>query len=744
MGGDFFALTEIQSLNTNLARILKMKSNSSWQARVAQILLGVAIVIALVVVRGTKAADDPAHLTTDWSDRHVVFSSPHNLGEHVRLLSNPRYAKQLVRRRVGEHGDPDAWRWRRAPEPKPNLMHRDWSEYLGSGGTVGSNGYPAKFSFDPTTAYCATPAPPQNFQPDFVVYNTGITPSAAGTFAFTTETFTSIGATSGQTFVIANANLPAEITLTATTGAGSNTGTNFLVATSTTVAAGNLAAAIARNGAAVGVTATSAGAVVTITSLNTGVGSVGDAVDVEMTATVTGLTVTTPLVGGSGGASIVAYDNLYSGCTGTVPSVYWAYDTGGVAATSPVLSGKGDQVAFVQNAGAGVTGQLVILRWKSSTTDTVDAPNALLTAVTNANYPTCTAPCYTTLQFPAGGTISDNNSSPFYDFAHDVLYVGDDGGHLRRFNNVFKGTTVNPPAQATTGGFPVAITGGGVLTGPVFDDGSGKVFVASDSGILTAVLASSGAQTQSAVVGGNHGIFDAPLLDVTNENVYVVTSDTNSDTTGKYGIYQFPAGAGFTAGTGGNETVISDNSPGSAVFSGTFDNAFYSGSTGGNMYVCGPAGGSNTPTLYQIAVSSLGILGAVNEGPALTTSATGPPLCSPVTESYNPNIPQDLIYLSVTALGQTAAPVRCSTNAGCLMSFDVTSGAAITDLTPTTATIPAPGGASGVIVDNYVGSGTLAGASQVYYTPLGYGSCASSYVGAIGGCAVQASQAAFH
>jgi hypothetical protein len=32
----------------------------------------------------------------------------------------------------------------------------------------------------------------------------------------------------------------------------------------------------------------------------------------------------------SGQASVVAYDNLYSGCaTGTVPSTYWAYNTGG-------------------------------------------------------------------------------------------------------------------------------------------------------------------------------------------------------------------------------------------------------------------------------------------------------------------------------------------------------------------------------------------------------------------------------
>jgi hypothetical protein len=38
---------------------------------------------------------------------------------------------------------------------------------------------------------------------------------------------------------------------------------------------------------------------------------------------------------GSAQASIVAYNNLYAGCGGTVPSVYWAYNTGAAVVTSP-------------------------------------------------------------------------------------------------------------------------------------------------------------------------------------------------------------------------------------------------------------------------------------------------------------------------------------------------------------------------------------------------------------------------
>src|SRR5579862_2928698 len=99
-----------------------MNSKTSWKIRLAQILLGAGFLLALVVVRGTHAGNEPIHLTSDWSHRRVVFSAPHNLGQHVHLLSNPRYVQQLVRRSSkpnGDHGDHDGWKWRRAPEPTP-------------------------------------------------------------------------------------------------------------------------------------------------------------------------------------------------------------------------------------------------------------------------------------------------------------------------------------------------------------------------------------------------------------------------------------------------------------------------------------------------------------------------------------------------------------------------------------------------------------------------------------------------
>ena len=61
----------------------------------------------------------------------------------------------------------------------------------------------------------------------------------------------------------------------------------------------------------------------------------------------------TGLLGSASQATVVAYDNLYSGCSGDgpVPTVYWAYNTGGTVTTSPVFSQDGTQVAFVQLGG---------------------------------------------------------------------------------------------------------------------------------------------------------------------------------------------------------------------------------------------------------------------------------------------------------------------------------------------------------------------------------------------------------
>ena len=339
-----------------------MKASSSWRNRLAQVLLGSSIVLALVAPRGTLAQgrDDrgqdlkkgwdgkapesqPVHLTTDWSHRHVVFSPPKDLIQQFQLSRNMRYVQQLVRRNAEKKGDPNEWRWRRAPE-SPNLLHGDWSLDMGSGAKVGAGMYPAKYSFDATSATCAelggTPLPPPAL-PDFVVYNTS-------------------------------------------------------------------------------------------------------------------------LAGSSTQATIVAFTNLYVGTCSTVtidsPNTYWAYNTGtaGAVVTSVVLSGDGNQVAFVQNNASTAT--LVLLKWAAY--DGYPAgPTTPANSASAAAYNTCVTttagPCMFTITFStANGDVAafDTNSSPFYDYAHDTLYAGNDNGYLHKFVGVFKGN-----AAATCGaGIPYA------------------------------------------------------------------------------------------------------------------------------------------------------------------------------------------------------------------------------------------------------------------------------------------------
>jgi len=467
----------------------------------------------------------------------------------------------------------------------------------------------------------------------------------------------------------------------------------------------------------------------------------------------------TSLAGATGQASIIAYNNLYVGCTGTVPSVYWAYDTGGTISTSVTFSLDGSQVAFVQAQGGAAT--LVLLKWSASTTESATSPLVLSNTI-NSSYRGCTAPCMTTIAFH-GTTPTDTYSAPYYDFTpgSDTLYVGDDLGYLHQFTGVFAGT----PAE-TTATWPVK-AGSAPLSGPVFDSTSGNVFVttswqqSNDSGgRLAAVCATSacagvsngsvttaiGTITPSNVLGptgvsGNacHGTgasgngtgttmrLDAPIVDSVAGKVYAFLGN---DGNGNSAVIQFSTTVSATQfsfhSCGTESTIGTGSTTGTEIplFAGTFDNLYFtSGSSpSGNLYVCGNTSGD--ATLYQVPITSNAMAAS---GTSVVAVSTGNTTCSPLTEVYSSNT--DWIFLSVESLGSTSSSVSCPSNAGCLMSFSVprTLGGALP--TGTTATLAASGGTSAVVIDNTVASGTLH-TSQVYFSTL------------TGGTAVQASQAA--
>jgi hypothetical protein len=608
---------------------MKMKSNSKRRIGLTYLIFMAVIVISFAAVRGTKAAEEPVHLVTDWSHRHVLFSAPHSLMDQFRLSRNPRYIQQIIRGNAELNDQGDGWRvWH--PHHGRHLLQGDWSIDMGTGATVGAGNFPAKFSFNAGTASCS----------DFVVYNTSVAGSATQ-------------------------------------------------------------------------------------------------------------------------ASVVAFNNLYvgsGGLCGAAPSTYWAFNTGGTVVTSVVLSLDGSQVAFVQNNSPVTQATLVLLKWAASS-GTIANPTTLM-AVSNAAYPTCTIPCMTTIPFSldaGSSTKGDLLSSPFYDYTGDILYVGDGFGYLHKFTGVFlsKGTAF--PAETISSGtnaWPALTSNTSPLTNPVYDQDTGWIFVGSIFGTLKRVNAVVGSGTGANGIVKTNDIdsadvnFDGPLLDSTNGVLYLVVSQSAAlplQTSGVSALYTFSVN--FAASANGVQTVLSTDGPATAIYLGAFDNEWFLGN-GGHMYACASAasGGNNIPTLYQIAVSTTGVLGTVSTGPALSIAASGSPLCSPVTEFFNPSNTSggihpagtDLIFLSVTNFGQTTAPISCPVNTGCLMSFDVTSGATISSSTATVATIHEAGGTSGIIVD---GSSASAGASQVYFTPLAAMACGT---GGTGGCAVQASQSTLH
>lgn len=706
-----------------------MNGTAARFVRLGVSLVGLVTLGWVLTGQAAKPARHGIPLPTDWSHRHLIFSRPASPELLARVSEDPRYWQQLYRR--GEWlalpgGEKDAGVGTsfgaRASGITGKSLQPDWSVDLGAGASVGAGNYPAKFSFDLTTANCST---------DYVVYNTSL--------------------------------------------AGSGTQ-----------------------------------------------------------------------------ASIAAFNNMYSGCGGTVPSVFWAYNTAGTVLTSPIISLDGKQVAFVEtNGGFGI---LVMLKWAAST-GTISLP-ATPTLVTPALYSACVAPCMAQILLRNGSGIQtdDTTSSVFYDYTNDVAWVGGALGWLHKITGVFKGI----PAEVTTGGFPVQVNNTLWISSPVFDRISGNVFVGDASGFVYSVNAATAAVTASAQLDFGAGVVDAPVVDTAKGFVYVFassdgTSNCVSGTVACAAVYQLSTG--FTAGATGTEVTVGDSvafgtlpDP-NPLYIGGFDSAYYgSGTATGNLYVCGNTGAN--PTLFRVPIQA-GVLPAAGTAISTLTTLASTAACSSVTDVPNANTtggaserlfvgvrdhgrptacaghgciesfvdmpwqattayvvgqetlnPKLHIETVVTAGTSGATPPSWTNSTGtlrtdgtvvwmdqgALTAFPLTSwlathfypkgarildtnqniqvataagttgalepawNAAVGGLTPDagitwknagalpTHALPSLGGTSGIISDNVVAPGTLTGTSQVYFSTLADQTCATS--GGTGGCATQASQPA--
>ncbi len=449
----------------------------------------------------------------------------------------------------------------------------------------------------------------------------------------------------------------------------------------------------------------------------------------------------TATAGSAAQPTIVAYNNVYkTTCTGTVPRVFWSYDTSnqsgsggspGTVKTSPVLSyfDGGQQVAFVQTRSNNSHAQLVLLKWSSTAPGTVSAPT-IPTQVTTALYRACAAPCMTVIDFATGAAnpTDDSFSSPYVDYVGDVLWVGGNDGTLHKFSGIFAGT----PAQVTAGGFPATVSTGNALSSPVFDGNTGQVFVGSTSGagatnggMLHRVDSTTGVVVNSAklAIDSSTGVRTSPILDSGAARVYafVYNDGTPGDVVhcavvggnndGCRAITQFTtsfagASAGVKARLGRGNSLVN------SLYSGTFDDAYYSSSdfTGAIYVVGGDPVDTFVATLWKIPITA-NVMGSPVQGAAVGSkdnSLTSTP--SPMSEVKNGT--HDYLYFSLPTNG-----IATGCAGACVYVFDLSNLPGTVWGTGNTARagLAVPGGSSGIIIDN---TSNATGASQVYFSNL--------------------------
>ena len=420
--------------------------------------------------------------------------------------------------------------------------------------------------------------------------------------------------------------------------------------------------------------------------------------------------------GATGAATIVAFSNLYTGgCLNAVPSVYWAYNTGGMATTSPVPSLDGTQVVFVQVS--GTTASLVLLKWSANSgTPTLPVTPA---AATLATYRACTAPCAVTLAF--SGNHNDTFSAPYYDYSSDTAYVGDDSGNLHKFTGLFAGT----PAEAGSP-WPVPL-GASKLSLPIYDGVTGNVIVGDFGGVLYSVAASSGAVNKTISIGD--AIADAPLVDSSAGKLYAFVTTSTDINPGDNEVYELSTN--FTSIAGASAQPVGTGGAGYFLYHGIFDNVYYSSATfTGNLYAVGNTGLAASAILYRIPINS-SVMGApvvvfnnLSSGAARPWPSTLNEFCNNglsacTTNGTRTTAGTDYIFFSVYR-GTVAEGCTTTAGNGCVLSYNVSNPAAVS-LSGSGLNVPTPGGngcwpTGGIVIDN---SSTLAGASQTYFIGLG-------------------------
>ena len=708
-------------------------------------------------------------LDKDWKDR---WSHAHD--RWLATIHDPRYVNQQRKRnssgksfdhseKDGEGWHSDPWdRGRKGhdgggdnPPSKSDALKIDWNSPMIAAGEVQPNMFPAKFSFSTTTASCN----------DFVVYPTGVAGAAtAATIAAYSNLYT--GGCSGTVPGVSWAF---------------NTGTGYSVTTSPIIvsdATGSQVAFIQSNGGGAQLVLLKwAASPATITTAKGSVSS--SSTQVTLTTGITAADIGMQ-ISDTSRACIPANDTIaaFSGTTVTLATATTA-GCGTHAGDSLTLTAQSLAVPGVAPTAASAAlyrscTAPCMYTVSLGADDTYSSPyydyvadDAIFVGDDTGRLHKITGVFYgTTIAEDTGWPVTLNaaalTTSPDYDNTSGYVFVGNTAGVLYSVGTGNVGTT-NASIHGTSSDL-----GDTIIDAPIVDSTAGKVyaFVTTTNGAshtltgcavtdFTATITCTGSGSfSSADVGATIASTNGTL------NGETITADTSATVAtlsatdfagnitgasitltdlGSNAVYQFATS--FTSGTG---TVADIGSGGTGFYllDGAFDNVYYSstGGTAGDLWVVGNTGdgGSTGATLYRIPIGAGSAMGTpVAAISGLTDNAAAhEPWPSPITEYCNQTSVgtpcsasagsttggTDYIYFSVDRLETTAGACTNASGQGCLLGYSIN--------TPTSAptrvgsaeftTVGSPGcwTTSGISIDNSVPSGTLAGASQIYFIAL--------------------------
>ena len=745
-----------------------MKSNRSWRSRLTQIFLGAAILLALVLVHEAKAADEHDHLVTDWSHRHLVYSEPDSHLKRFLLSTETRYVQHVKRREARRRGiGRDEWRWHHAPE-NPHSLQGDWSMDMGAGATAGAGNYPAKYSFDTTSANCASAT-----QPDFVVYNTSLAGSGSqATIVAFDNLYSSCTGTSPSTYWAYNTGPAGTAALTSPilsfdgqqvafvqSTAGSTTGAATLVILRWKAATGTLASPVTP--AAGPCTALTAPCQVTV-SFSTAGGAdtntadnfsspfydygqdalyVGD--NQGFLHKFTGVFLGTPTEVVVSSGSAVWPVNLTTGF-GHLNSPISVKTSKGVLVNEVLVTDNGGLLYAVDATKGGVDNTTFNnLDPKLANPGFEDAPIVDVTTGKVFLYARASSEFITPSDPPFHGTPGVPSIFQV-DIPTTPINI-----HLEPYIQAIIGDNFSS-GTATITTLPVA--GDTITIGPTFPSVPGPIVYKFVNALVSAndVLIVAGSTTNTATnlqaaINANSGQCFSPTCfgTGTTANTAVTAAAATSVVTLTPTTV---GGSGVALATTSGGRITLSSSTGtlappfpSAMYDGAFDDVYNSSGTGsGFLYACGThsVGANAFNALWYTAVD-LGVIDtATILVPTLTTALS---TCSPITEFANGTSSHDWIFVSVAGSPVTGVAPRCPSAAtGCIMSFDVGAGFLTTASVPAASASEA-GGTSGIVIDN---SSAAGGASQVYFTPLSDQACVGAGGVGIGtgGCAIQAAQ----